>query len=105
MRLRVGGWPVTGGLTSRVVSLIGEAFFERLSASILVNSGLGDLATPDKDAYVRVAAALVADKPRRETLREGLREQIKSGPLGQTEQFAKDFYDLIARTVGEAVPA
>ena len=105
--------PLTGGTTTTeslwmgvpVISLIGEAFFERLSYSILANTGVGDLAAPDKDEYVRVAAALAADRDRRLALRTSLREQMKSGPLGQTEQFAKDFYDLIARTVTETQPA
>mgnify|MGYP001556731621 FL=1 len=103
-------FPLTGGTTTTeslwmgvpVVSLIGEAFFERLSASILANSGLADLATEDKAEYVRIAVALAKDPARRRRLRENLREQIRSGPLGQTEQFAKDFYDLIARTVAPA---
>ncbi|HLZ74992.1 tetratricopeptide repeat protein [Phenylobacterium sp.] len=100
-------FPLTGGTTTTealwmgvpVVSLVGEAFFERLSASILANSGLGDLATSDKDEFVRIAVALAADPERRRTLRENIRDQIKAGPLGQTQQFAADFYDLIARTV------
>jgi predicted O-linked N-acetylglucosamine transferase (SPINDLY family) len=100
-------FPLTGGTTTTeslwmgvpVVSLIGEAFYERLSASILANSGLADLATPDPAEYVRIAAALAADRERRLSLRHSLREQIRSGPLGQTQQFAADFYDLVARTV------
>jgi protein O-GlcNAc transferase len=100
-------FPLTGGTTTTealwmgvpVVSLIGEAFFERLSGSILANSGLADLATDDKAQFVRLAVDLARDRARRQALRENLREQIKSGPLGQTEQFAKDFYDLIARTL------
>ena len=100
-------FPLTGGTTTTeslwmgvpVISLIGEAFFERLSASILANSGLADLATTDKAEFVRLAVGLAADRPRRQALRQGLREQIRSGPLGQTEQFAKDFYDLLARTL------
>jgi protein O-GlcNAc transferase len=100
-------FPLTGGTTTTeslwmgvpVVSLIGEAFYERLSGSILTNSGLADLATEDKGEFVRLAVALAADRPRRAALRQNLREQMRSGPLGQTEQFAKDFYDLIARTV------
>lgn len=100
-------FPLTGGTTTTealwmgvpVVSLIGEAFFERLSASILANSGLADLATDDKAQFVRLAVDLAGDRGRRLALRENLRGQIKSGPLGQTEQFAKDFYDLIARTL------
>jgi protein O-GlcNAc transferase len=100
-------FPLTGGTTTTeslwmgvpVVSLIGEAFFERLSSSILANCGLADLATEDRGEFVRLAVALAADRPRRAALRETLREKMKSGPLGQTEQFARDFYDLIARTV------
>ena len=100
-------FPLTGGTTTTeslwmgvpVVSLIGEAFFERLSASILANCGLADLSTGDRSEFVRLAVALAADRPRRAELRETLRTKIKAGPLGQTEQFARDFYDLIARTV------
>jgi protein O-GlcNAc transferase len=99
-------FPLTGGTTTTeslwmgvpVVSLIGEAFFERLSASILNNSGIGDLATEDRADYVRIAVDLASDRPRRLALRENLREQMKAGPLGQTAQFAADFYDLMART-------
>ena len=103
-------FPLTGGTTTTealwmgvpVVSLIGEGFFERLSASILTNSGLADLATDDKAQFVRIAVDLAKDRARRQSLRENLRQQIRSGPLGQTEQFAKDFYGLIASTLNAA---
>ena len=99
--------PLTGGTTTTealwmgvpVISLIGEAFFERLSASIMANSNVGDLATTDPDEFVRIAAALAGDRARRLEMRQNLREWMKAGPLGQTEQFAADFYDMIARTV------
>ena len=99
--------PLTGGTTTTeslwmgvpVVSLVGEALFERLSYSILANSGLADLAAADRDEFVRIATALAADRARRLALRHTLREQMRLGPLGRSEQFAKDFYDLIARTV------
>ncbi|WP_293366902.1 tetratricopeptide repeat protein [Phenylobacterium sp.] len=100
-------FPLTGGTTTTeslwmgvpVVSLIGEAFYERLSYSLLANSGLADLANPDMDSFVRTAVALAGDRSRRIELRHGLREKIRSGPLGQTDRFAQDFYDLIAKTV------
>jgi protein O-GlcNAc transferase len=100
-------FPLTGGTTTTealwmgvpVVSLIGEGFFERLSASILANAGVAEHATTDKARYVEIATALAADHAQRSELRHGLRERIKAGPLGQTEQFARDFYDMIARTV------
>ena len=100
-------FPLTGGTTTTealwmgvpVISLIGEAFFERLSYSILANSGLKDLATGDKAEFVRLAVNLAAARARRLALRQTRREQIRSGPLGQTAQFAQDFYNLIANTV------
>jgi tetratricopeptide (TPR) repeat protein len=105
--ITLDAFPLTGGTTTTealwmgvpVVSLIGEAFFERLSASILTNAGVGDMATPDKEEYVRIATALAADRNRRLDLRHGLRDMIKAGPLGQTEQFARDFYDMVAGAV------
>jgi predicted O-linked N-acetylglucosamine transferase (SPINDLY family) len=101
--------PLTGGTTTTeslwmgvpVISLIGEAFFERLSYSIMSNSGVGDLASPDKAGFVDLAAALAADKTRRLELRQGLREAMRTGPLGRTDDFARDFYAMIARAVQE----
>jgi predicted O-linked N-acetylglucosamine transferase (SPINDLY family) len=99
--------PLTGGTTTTealwmgvpVVSLVGEAFYERLSASILANSGAADLATSDRERYVQIAVDLAADRDRRLDLRQNLRDRMKAGPLGRTQEFARDFYDLIARTV------
>jgi predicted O-linked N-acetylglucosamine transferase (SPINDLY family) len=99
--------PLTGGTTTTealwmgapVVSLIGEAFYERLSYSILVNSGAADLATDDRQAYVEIAARLADDRARRTELRRSLRETMSNGPLGQDEQFAADFYEMLAQTL------
>jgi predicted O-linked N-acetylglucosamine transferase (SPINDLY family) len=82
-----------------VVSLIGEAFYERLSYSILVNAGVPDLATDNRKAYVEIAANLAADRARRLELRRTLRETMSAGPLGQAEQFAADFYEMLAKTL------
>jgi protein O-GlcNAc transferase len=103
-------FPLTGGTTTAeslwmgvpVISLTGEAFYERLSTSLLSNCGLADLTTPDPAEYVRIAAGLAADRQRRLSLRQNLRQQIRSGPLGQTERFAADFYDLLAGTIRPA---
>ena len=103
-------FPLTGGTTTcetlwmgvPVVSLIGQALFERLSYSILSNAGLGDLAVHTLDDYVATAVKLAGDSARRKTLRATLREQIKASPLGRTDLFAKDFYNLVAATVSAA---
>ena len=103
-------FPLTGGTTTcetlwmgvPVVSLVGEALFERLSYSILSNAGLGDLTTHTRDDYVAAAVKLAGDPARRMTLRATLRDQIKASPLYAHKQFARDFYDLVAWTVQAA---
>ncbi len=100
-------FPLTGGTTTTeslwmgvpVINLVGEAFYERLSKSILVNSGLPELAAETPEDYVRIAKDLAGDRERRLFLRHNLRDQIRAGPLGQTEKFAADFFDLVTKTV------
>lgn len=102
-------FPLTGGTTTcealwmgvPVVSMVGEAFYERLSYSILNNVGLGDLCVRDTDAFIETAVKLAQDPARRLELRSTMRDRILNGPLGQTEQFAADFYDLMAKTIQE----
>jgi len=102
-------FPLTGGTTTTealwmgvpVVSRVGEAFFERLSYSILSNIGLGDLCATTLDDYAEIAMKLVADRPRRQDLRRSLRDRIRQSPLGRSDEFARDFYDMIARAVAE----
>ncbi len=100
-------FPLTGGTTTceslwmgvPVVSLVGEAVYERLSYSILSNAGLPDLCADSVPAYVETAARLAADKARLAELRSGLRDRIRGGPLGDPAGFARDFYDLVAGKV------
>lgn len=100
-------FPLTGGTTTvealwmgaPVVSLRGEAFFERLSWSILANLGLEDLVAEDLAGYRAAALSLAADSGRRAELRTTLRDRIRASPLGDTEGFARDFYALIENTV------
>jgi predicted O-linked N-acetylglucosamine transferase (SPINDLY family)/nucleoside-diphosphate-sugar epimerase len=100
--------PQTGGTTTceclwmgvPTVSLVGPAFFERLSFSNLVNAGLRDLAADSPAAYVDAAVALVADAPRRRALRTGLRADIRASALGDTTRWVRDFEAVILRTLG-----
>jgi protein O-GlcNAc transferase len=109
MDISLDTFPLTGGTTScetlwmgvPTVAMVGDAFFERLSYSILNNAGLGDLVASDDDGYVETVARLAADLPRRRDMRATLRQTLKDSPLGQREVFAKDFYDLLARTHAE----
>ncbi|MDB5476411.1 MAG: hypothetical protein JWP49_1922 [Phenylobacterium sp.] len=97
-------FPLTGGTTTTealwmgvpVVSLVGEAFYERLSYSILSNAGVGELCATDLAGYTQIALDLAGDRERRRRLRQTLREQIRNSPLGRGEAFARDFYEMIA---------
>jgi predicted O-linked N-acetylglucosamine transferase (SPINDLY family) len=103
--------PLTGGTTScetlwmgvPLVTLLGEALFERLSYSLLANAGLADLAARTPEAFVETAVALAADRPRRVWLKRNLRDQIRALPLGQPQLFARDFYRLMERAA-ETIP-
>lgn len=102
-------FPLTGGTTTTeslwmgvpLVSMVGEAFYERLSYSILSNAGYGDLCAKTLDEYLELAVKLAADTDRRKAFRASIRDQLRQSPLGQTEQFAKDFYEMVYRAVTE----
>lgn len=100
-------FPQTGGTTTceagwmgvPTVTVVGEALFERLSYSILHNAGLGDLCASSPEQFIDIAVALAADTDRIQALRTDLRDRLRASPLGETRQFAQDFYDLVARIV------
>jgi hypothetical protein len=84
------------------VTLVGEAFYERISYSNLSNAGLGDLCARDTAQYVEVAVRLAADRPRRAELRRSLRSTIGASALGDAGRWARDFQDGIERVVRTA---
>jgi predicted O-linked N-acetylglucosamine transferase (SPINDLY family) len=102
--------PQTGGTTTceslwmgvPTVSLVGPAFYERMSYSNLVNAGLADLAVHSADAYVDAAAALALDRPRRRDLRRSLRATIRASRLGDTRGWVRDLEALTVRTLEHA---
>jgi predicted O-linked N-acetylglucosamine transferase (SPINDLY family) len=109
MDISLDTFPQTGGTTTceslfmgvPVISLVGPAFFERLSYSNLSNAGLGDLATFSIEDYVAKTLSLADDTARRLDLRRGLRADLKQRPLGRQDLFASDFYTMVEKTVKE----
>ena len=109
MDISLDTFPQTGGTTTceslfmgvPVISLVGPAFFERLSYSNLSNAGLGDLATFSIEDYMAKALSLASDTARRTDLRRGLRADLKQRPLGRQDLFASDFYKMVEKTVKE----
>ncbi|HXE53973.1 MAG TPA: tetratricopeptide repeat protein [Tepidisphaeraceae bacterium] len=91
-------FPWAGGITTcdalwmgvPVISLPGERATSRGGLSILSNIGLPELAPSDPDRFVQVATELANDRPRHQNLRATLRERMRTSPLMDAPQFARD---------------
>lgn len=107
--LSLDTWPQTGGTTTceslwmgaPVVTLVGEALYERLSYSVLMNLGLGELCAHSVEGYEDLAAALGSDPARIGELRRSLRPRMQESPLGQTQAWAHDFFEVVAGVIAE----
>lgn len=73
------------------VTLVGEAFFERLSYSTLANAGLAHLCAFSREDYIRIAVELAKDSKRRAYLHRTLRQRLKDEPLGDAQGVTRDF--------------
>ncbi|MGE0222028.1 MAG: tetratricopeptide repeat protein [Acetobacteraceae bacterium] len=90
-------FPYSGGLTTcealwmgvPTVTMPGEIFASRHSASHLSNAGLADWVVPDRDAYIARALAAAADLDALAALRTGLRAQVKASPLCDAPRFGR----------------
>ncbi len=99
--------PHTGGTTTceslwmgvPTVTVVGPAFFERLSYTNLSNAGLGDLCATTREEYVEIAVRLAGDRARRHALRRGLRAMIRSRPLGQVDEWVENFFKVVHEAV------
>ncbi len=104
-------FPHTGGTTTceslwmgvPVITLVGDAFFERLSYSNINNAGLPDLCAFTRKEYAEVALDLVKNIERRRYLRKNLRKQITENPLGKPALFAKGFGEVVKDVIGSKV--
>jgi predicted O-linked N-acetylglucosamine transferase (SPINDLY family) len=91
-------WPCAGGTTTcdalwmgvPVVTMTDDRSYSRTGASLLAHVGLDDLVVSTPDAYVRTAVALASDPQRRAALRASLRSRMRSSPLTDGRQFARD---------------
>ncbi len=100
--------PHTGGTTTcetlwmgcPTVTLVGEAFFERLSYSNLNNAGLGDLCAFTRENYVDISVELAKDKARLRDLRQNLRTRLRTSPLGDAKRWVKNFEATVDKTLG-----
>ena len=103
-------FPHVGGTTTcetlwmgvPVITLVGPAFYERLSYSNLSNAGLGEWCASDVPSYIAKAVALARDREQRRHWRHNLRQQIRAHPLGQPERFTRNFENKTLEVLGKA---
>jgi protein O-GlcNAc transferase len=91
-------FPYSGGLTTcealwmgvPTVTLPGEIFASRHSASHLSNAGLADWVVDDLEGYIELALARAADPQALAALRAGLRSRVKASPLCDAPRFGRN---------------
>ena len=96
MDIALDTFPYTGGMTTfeamymgvPVVSLYGDSRGQRFGYSMLMNVGLGDMATDNAEEYVEIAAALGNNPDILCDLRFQLRDMVKNSPLMDEEGYA-----------------
>ncbi len=102
-------FPQTGGTTTcetlwmgvPTVTLVGEAFYERLSYSNLNNAGLGELCAFDRDGFVKTAVDVASRTQWRTELRRTMHERLRAHPLGDPALFVSDFQDTLLAWMDE----
>jgi predicted O-linked N-acetylglucosamine transferase (SPINDLY family) len=74
-----------------VVTLLGARHVSRVGASLVASVGHAEWIARNWDEYVRIAAYVALDRDSRVALRDGLREDMRRGPLmdhpGQAARF------------------
>ncbi len=101
--ISLDSYPVTGGTTTcealwmgvPVVNLVGEAFHQRVSYSILMQCGLDELCVSTPDDYVERAVALANDRQKLQAWRSNLRDVVKASPLCDEPRFLHQFQEML----------
>jgi predicted O-linked N-acetylglucosamine transferase (SPINDLY family) len=73
-----------------VVSLRTDAFWGRMTASLLTSLGLDDLCVADEDAYVDLTVALARDAGRRRALSKNILGKVEVSPAFDPAFFARN---------------
>jgi predicted O-linked N-acetylglucosamine transferase (SPINDLY family) len=105
-------FPCNGGATTceslwlglPVVALVGDHFVARASCSILSAATLGELACPDRNAYVERACALAQDTAALAGMRAGMRERLRASPLLDETRYVSAFESLLLRAWDQRYP-
>ena len=107
MDITLDPFPLTGGTTTcdslwmgvPLISKVGPDLHQRLSYSLMLSIGLQDLCVETDEDYIEKAVALAHDPESLHLLRKELRPMIKESALGRSEDFARNFCDLMTDVV------
>lgn len=80
-----------------IVTLMGDRYCGRMSASFLTAVGLKELIVDSLADYVVTAKTLAGDIERLRFIRAGLRGRMLASPLGDGKQFAASFLDAVKK--------
>ncbi len=102
MDIALDTFPYTGGMTTfealymgvPVVSLYGAVRGQRFGYSMLMNLGLGELATDNIEDYIRVAVTLGNSPKLVADLRRELRSMVEKSPLMDEENYTRKVEEL-----------
>ncbi len=98
-------FPYVGGATTcdalwmgvPVVTLDGDRFGSRHSASHLRTAGLGEMVAENTEDYVKIAQSLAEDRDRLAIMRASLRRRMAASPLCDGERFEQNFRTALRR--------
>ena len=99
-------FPYSGGLTTcealwmgvPTVTVPGQTFASRHSASHMSNAGLPDWVAQDLDAYVARAIAAASDIPALAELRAHMRDRVRASPLCDAPRFGRNLGAALRQT-------
>ena len=74
-----------------VITLRGDRYAGRMTASALSTIGLSDLIAEDQEEYVRKCVDLALDIGKLSLMRQGMRKRISRSPMCDKKRFANDF--------------
>ena len=105
MRVLQTSVTVRGQIFVPVVTLLGDSYLRRMTASHLIPIGLGDLVAKTPDDFVEIAVRLAGDPQRLAELRATLRDRLLASPLMDRPGYARSvdamFRDLWRRWAGD----
>jgi predicted O-linked N-acetylglucosamine transferase (SPINDLY family) len=96
-------FPLTGGTTTceatwmgvPVVTLVGDAFHQRISYSALMQCGLEELCTFTQDEFVERALRLTGEREKLAMWRTGFRQIMQTSPLCDEPRFLYQFQEML----------